>query len=123
MEEEKSFYPHYLFEIVVVIFIVLDITLLLSFLKPIELGRQINLQAVFQPKPEWYFLWLFEILKYFPGSSAVIGAVVMPVGFILMLAMIPFIDKGKRGRLKAYISMVVLVLSFVVFNILSALDI
>lgn len=122
MENSKKFYPHYLFEIVLVIFIIIDLTLILSLTMPKELGRQINFQVAFQPKPEWFFLWLFELLKYFPGKSAVIGAVILPVGFIAMFSMIPFIDTGKRGRIKAYICMTIVLLSFIIFNILSALD-
>jgi hypothetical protein len=30
------------------------------------------------PRPEWYFLGLFQLLKYFPGRWEVIGALVIP---------------------------------------------
>ncbi len=29
-------------------------------------------------RPEWYFLFLFQFLKYFPGESEIIGAMVIP---------------------------------------------
>ena len=30
------------------------------------------------PRPEWYFLGLFQLLKYFPGKLEVVGAIVIP---------------------------------------------
>lgn len=29
-------------------------------------------------RPEWYFLFLFQFLKYFPGSTEIVGAVIIP---------------------------------------------
>ncbi|HEX6164505.1 MAG TPA: cytochrome b N-terminal domain-containing protein [Vicinamibacterales bacterium] len=48
------------------------------------------------PRPEWYFLSLFQLLKYFPGPLEPIGTQVIPglvVGFLLLL---PFIDRGAE---------------------------
>jgi ubiquinol-cytochrome c reductase cytochrome b subunit len=29
-------------------------------------------------RPEWYFLFLFQFLKFFPGDREIIGAIVIP---------------------------------------------
>jgi ubiquinol-cytochrome c reductase cytochrome b subunit len=53
--------------------------------------------AEYIPRPEWYFLSLFQLLKYFPGPLEPIGTMVIPglvVGFLFLL---PFID-GGAGR-------------------------
>ncbi|KJR40969.1 membrane protein containing Cytochrome b/b6 [Candidatus Magnetoovum chiemensis] len=117
--EEKKFYPEYLVEVLAVVFLVLTATLVLALLLPKELGREINFAAPFAPKPEWYFLWLFELLKYFPGKTAFIAAVVIPIGFAAALVMLPFIDNGKLGRLKAILTVAALYLSFIVFSLIS----
>src|SRR5207245_8520073 len=35
-------------------------------------------------RPEWYFLFLFEFLKFFPGGTEIWGVIVIP-GFILLI--------------------------------------
>ena len=48
------------------------------------------------PRPEWYFLSLFQLLKYFPGPLEPIATMVIPgvvVGFLFSL---PFIDTGAE---------------------------
>ena len=49
------------------------------------------------PRPEWYFLGLFQLLKYFPGKLEVIGALVVPGLVMTFLALLPWIDRA-RGR-------------------------
>ncbi len=54
--------------------------------------------AGYVPRPEWYFLGLFELLKYFPGRLEVIGALVVPGLALLLLALLPWIDRGPSRR-------------------------
>ncbi|MEX2216351.1 MAG: cytochrome b N-terminal domain-containing protein [Phycisphaeraceae bacterium] len=49
-------------------------------------------------RPEWYFLFLFQLLKYFPGELEIIGAVVVPGAIMGMLVLMPFIGKTKVGH-------------------------
>ncbi len=46
------------------------------------------------PRPEWYFLFLFEFLKFIPGELEWVGAVVIPGLAILILFFLPFLDKN-----------------------------
>ncbi len=49
------------------------------------------------PRPEWYFLGLFQLLKYFPGRAEVIGALIVPGVAITLLALLPWLDRsGSR---------------------------
>jgi mono/diheme cytochrome c family protein len=50
----------------------------------------------YTPKPEWYFLFLFQLLKFFPGSIEVIGVIVLPVLAIGFLAALPWTDTSKN---------------------------
>ena len=46
------------------------------------------------PRPEWYFLGLFQLLKYFPGRYEVIGAIVIPGLAAAALMLLPWLDRG-----------------------------
>jgi ubiquinol-cytochrome c reductase cytochrome b subunit len=50
------------------------------------------------PRPEWYFLFLFQTLKVFEGPLEVVGTVILPTLAILALILTPFIDRGKIVR-------------------------
>lgn len=50
--------------------------------------------ASYIPRPEWYFLGLFQLLKYFPGKWEVVGAMVVPGIAAAFLALLPWIDRG-----------------------------
>lgn len=46
------------------------------------------------PRPEWYFLFLFEFLKFIPGAVEWLGTFVIPALVILLLFFLPFVDRG-----------------------------
>ena len=67
-------------------------------------GRGANLDAPADPsraypaRPEWYFLSLFQLLKYFEGEQEIIGTVVIPNAILLLLAVLPLLGYGRmRG--------------------------
>jgi ubiquinol-cytochrome c reductase cytochrome b subunit len=73
--------------------------------------------ASYIPRPEWYFLGLFQLLKYFPGRLEVIGAVVLPTILGALLALLPWLDRGpsreprrRRGVLGATVATVVAII-------------
>ena len=49
--------------------------------------------ATYVPRPEWYFLFLFEMLKFFPGQVEFIGTLVIPGAGVLALLLLPFFDR------------------------------
>jgi ubiquinol-cytochrome c reductase cytochrome b subunit len=57
-------------------------------------GRADPTDANYIPRPEWYFLGLFQLLKYFPGKWEVVGAMVVPGVAAAFLALLPWIDRG-----------------------------
>ena len=65
-------------------------------------GRGANLDAPADPdtqgypaRPEWYFLFLFQLLKYFEGPHMLIGTVAIPNGAIILLALLPLLGYGR----------------------------
>lgn len=49
-------------------------------------------------RPEWYLLFLYQFLKYFPGRSEVIGAVVIPSFIAGVMLCFPFLSRIRRGH-------------------------
>ncbi|MDO8543362.1 MAG: cytochrome b N-terminal domain-containing protein [Opitutaceae bacterium] len=49
-------------------------------------------------RPDWYFLFLFQFLKYFPGGSELWGAIVIPALLLVFLAAMPFIGRWRLGH-------------------------
>jgi len=50
------------------------------------------------PRPEWYFLFLFQILKIFGGAWEVVGTAVIPAIAGLILIALPFYDRNWSRR-------------------------
>lgn len=50
--------------------------------------------STYIPRPEWYFLWLFQLLKYFPGQLEWVGTTVFPALAVLALLLLPFYDRS-----------------------------
>jgi mono/diheme cytochrome c family protein len=48
------------------------------------------------PRPEWYFLWAFQLLKYFPGQLE--GVAIVGVGVLIAVALfgLPFFDRNPK---------------------------
>lgn len=57
--------------------------------------------SAYVPRPEWYFLFLFQMLKYFPGKVEWLGTTIIPVIAILALILLPFFDRNSRRYWKA----------------------
>jgi ubiquinol-cytochrome c reductase cytochrome b subunit len=100
-EEFKSrgrrFFPDLIVEDAVVSTVVILIVLALAvvFSTPLE-GQADPTNTGYVPRPEWYFLFLFELLKYFPGALEWVGVVVLPGLFFVFLFLVPFLDRGRR---------------------------
>src|SRR5439155_63840 len=49
-------------------------------------------------RPEWYFLFLYQFLKYFPGGTELWGAIIIPSAVMMFLFLMPFLGKWKLGH-------------------------
>ena len=52
--------------------------------------------ATYNPRPEWYFLFLFQTLKFFPGRLESIAAILLPGLGLGLLILLPFLDRGPE---------------------------
>ncbi len=49
-------------------------------------------------RPEWYFMFLFQWLKYFPAGTEVVGAIVIPGLVVTLVALMPFVGRWRLGH-------------------------
>ena len=49
-------------------------------------------------RPEWYFMFLFQLLKYFPGQSEIIGAMILPGIVTALVFLMPYFGKWRFGH-------------------------
>jgi quinol-cytochrome oxidoreductase complex cytochrome b subunit len=99
-KKDNTFFPNYLFEIVLVVLFTVEVVLVLAVLFPPAVGREIDFSAQYSPRPEWYFLFLYQLTKYFPGSWTFVGAVLLPGLAFSALLLAPFLDSGKATYLR-----------------------
>jgi len=72
---------------------------LLSFFMPMQLGPAANpWDAQYVPRPEWYYLPIFQWLKYRHGAASVIGVLIIPTGLALAIVALPFLDRSVERR-------------------------
>ena len=69
-------------------------------------------------RPDWYFMFLFEVLKYFKGEKLIWGAIYLPTIACGVLFLLPFLGKWKIGH---YLSVLLLWLGIFGFCVLTAL--
>jgi ubiquinol-cytochrome c reductase cytochrome b subunit len=55
--------------------------------------------TAYVPRPEWYFLWLFELLRFFPSDWEFVGAIVLPTLAVVLLILYPYLDRNFERRL------------------------
>ncbi len=93
-EESVPFFPDHVrteAKVVIGILVVVLIVAILGLFKPVGLGDPADpMNTPLHVKPEWYFLGLYQLLKYIPKTT---GAVI-PVIFVAIVALWPFIDRN-----------------------------
>ena len=72
---------------------------LVCFFVPMQLGPPANpADAQYVPRPEWYYLPIFQWLKYWHGSAAIVGVLVIPTLLVLAILALPFLDRSVERR-------------------------
>jgi ubiquinol-cytochrome c reductase cytochrome b subunit len=91
----QPFWPDQLFMDVVAMFVVFAFLVMITWM-----GHGVPLEAPADPasgydaRPEWYFLPLFEMLKYFHGPMEQVVSLGAPLVVFGFLALLPFVDRG-----------------------------
>jgi quinol-cytochrome oxidoreductase complex cytochrome b subunit len=123
-DSEEIFYPSFLFkEVIAMLVIFILVTIVLAVFFPVGLVDPADpTDNLYVPKPEWYFMSLYQLLKYFPGKLEAIATVAVPAGGFALLLLLPFIDRSPEKKLRkrpiAMTAMVVTVFAIVLLTIL-----
>jgi len=126
-KKTMPFFPNFLLRDLLFWLIVLNILAMLAVFFPWELGRKAD---PFAPapagiRPEWYFLFMFQSLKYIPArlwfiDGEILGVLLFGAAGLLWL-LVPFWDRkssrGGRNRLITYIGLFVVVY-IIIFTLL-----
>lgn len=96
----KKFFPEQVFKDTAGVFIAFMALFIMALVAKVPLERLADpTDTAYIPRPEWYFLFLFQTLKFFKGPLEVVGSTVLPGLAVLLLFLIPFIDRGPMLRL------------------------
>ncbi len=105
---DAAFWPDQVFKDLVACLAVLATVLFLIlrhaiFSTPGPLGAELGAPAdASEPysaaRPEWYFLFLFQFLKYFPAKTEIWGAIVIPMALMGVIFLMPFLGNWKLGH-------------------------
>ncbi len=97
MKTGKPFYPDQVFEDVVGMFILFVVLACAALFAEVPLEKVADpTNANYDPRPEWYFLFLFQLLKYFQGPFEILGTFIIPTVGMLLLLFLPFLDRSER---------------------------
>jgi menaquinol-cytochrome c reductase cytochrome b/c subunit len=103
----KPFYPYAMFHDTVMSLVVVGVIVGLAFiwhytslLGPPWADRADPGTTSFVPRPDWYFYFLFYLLRIFKWpDSVILGTVGIPTILLILLLLIPFIDLRRERRL------------------------
>ena len=95
----EPFYPRQFGKDFLFVALLMTALAALSYFSPIRLGPEANPSDVaYIPRPEWYFLPMFQWLKLWPGKTVLIGVVVLPSIVTFLFVAVPFLDRGLQRR-------------------------
>jgi len=97
------FFPRQVWKDIVAVAAVFMIICALAFIEPVQLLEQATPDpGDYHPEPEWYFLFLFQMLrlKVFSGEfGQFLAGVAIPGALLLLLAALPFIDRSPERNI------------------------
>jgi len=94
---EYRFYPEHAWRSAIIYGVGLLVLIALSIFAHIPREEIAGTQVEsYLPRPEWYYMWLFQLLTYFPGKSEAVGSLAIPLLIIALLFALPFLDRSRR---------------------------
>jgi menaquinol-cytochrome c reductase cytochrome b/c subunit len=96
----KPFYPYALAKDSVMAAITVLLICFLSILLGAELGPKADpTTTTYVPRPEWYFFFLFELLRVIkPPDLTPLATIGVPTICMILLILLPFVDRSPERR-------------------------
>jgi menaquinol-cytochrome c reductase cytochrome b/c subunit len=94
----KPFFPYAVMKDSVMACITLAVIILMAILFGAELGPKADpTTTTYTPRPEWYFFFLFELLRVVkPPELVFLATVGIPTICLVLLLLLPFFDRGPE---------------------------
>lgn len=90
----EAFFPYVVFKDIIAITVVISALVYLSIYYPPPMeGLADPTEKNYNPRPEWYFLFLFQLLKYVPPQYERIAVLGIPAVAVLILFFLPMIGR------------------------------
>jgi menaquinol-cytochrome c reductase cytochrome b/c subunit len=96
--EGKSFFPYAVAKDGTMAVITMAVIIVMALALGAELGPKADSTTTsFVPRPEWYFFFLFELLRVVkPPALTVFATVIIPTICLVLLLLLPFFDRGPE---------------------------
>ena len=96
----KPFFPYAVAKDSIMAAITLGIIITLSIVLGAELGPKADpTTTTYVPRPEWYFFFLFELLRVIkPAELVPLATIGVPTICMILLFLLPFYDRGPERR-------------------------
>ena len=96
----KPFFPYAVAKDSAMAVIVMIVIITMSILLGAELGPKADPTATtYTPRPEWYFFFLFELLRVIkPPALVPLATIGVPTICLILLFLLPFYDRGPERR-------------------------
>jgi len=96
----KPFFPYAVAKDGAMACVVMAVIIAMSLVLGAELGSKANpTTTTYVPRPEWYFFFLFEVLRVIKPSSLVgLATIGVPTIGMILLFLLPFYDRGPERR-------------------------
>jgi quinol-cytochrome oxidoreductase complex cytochrome b subunit/mono/diheme cytochrome c family protein len=91
--QEEPFWPKQLLKDGIVCLVYLVGLGIWCYHQAAPLEAQADPSQPYEARPEWYFMFLFQLLRYFEGPYEIVGTFVLPTLFFLVLFFWPFLDR------------------------------
>jgi ubiquinol-cytochrome c reductase cytochrome b subunit/menaquinol-cytochrome c reductase cytochrome b/c subunit len=98
--EGKPFFPYAVGKDAAMACVVMACIITMSLVLGAELGSKANpTTTTYVPRPEWYFFFLFEVLRVVkPPSLVPLATIGVPTLGMILLFLLPFYDRGPERR-------------------------
>jgi menaquinol-cytochrome c reductase cytochrome b/c subunit len=96
----KPFFPYAVAKDGIMACVVMAVIILLALILGAELGPKADpTTTTYVPRPEWYFFFLFELLRVIkPAILTPVATIGVPTICIILLILLPFYDRGPERR-------------------------
>ncbi len=96
----KPFFPYAVAKDSIMACVVMAVIIIMAIVLGAELGPKADpTSTTYTPRPEWYFFFLFELLRVIkPPALVPLATIGVPTICLILLFLLPFYDRGAERR-------------------------